>query len=76
MYSDFSLTEIFKAIEKGEITVGLFMDFSKAIDIVDHNISLSKLEFYGIYDALLVIGYTLIWMIESSMCVIMIQIWN
>ena len=40
MYSDFSLTEkLVAAIEKGEITVGLFMDFSKAIDIVDHNIS-------------------------------------
>ena len=42
------IEKLVSAIEKGGIAVGLFMDFSKAFDIVDHTILFSKLECYGI----------------------------
>ena len=36
------------AIDNKQITCGLFLDFSKAFDTVNHNILLSKLHTYGI----------------------------
>ena len=39
--------KVIQAIEKGEYAVGVFRDFSKAFDTVDHDILLDKLDHYG-----------------------------
>ena len=43
-----SLDQIISALERGEHTIGVFLDFSKAFDTVNHRILLEKLSFYGI----------------------------
>ena len=42
--------EIINALDSGEIAVGVFLDFSKAFDTVNHKVLLSKLHHYGIRD--------------------------
>ena len=50
--TSYALTQLYDkiscAIDNKEITVGVFIDLSKAFDIVDHNILLEKLEHHGI----------------------------
>lgn len=40
--------EVLHSLENGEIPAGLFVDFSRAFDCVQHDILLAKLERYGI----------------------------
>ena len=42
------MDEISKSLERGEYVVGVFLDFSKAFDTVNHDILLQKLYHYGI----------------------------
>ena len=42
------LDNITKALENGEYAVGIFLDFQKAFDTVDHTILLDKMVTYGI----------------------------
>ena len=42
------IDKITKSLENGEYVIGVFLDFSKAFDTVDHSILLTKLDNYGI----------------------------
>ena len=41
--------KIFSAIDSNEVTVGIFIDLSKAFDTLNHQILLDKLQHYGIH---------------------------
>ena len=40
--------KVTQAIEKKEFTLSVFIDLSKAFDMIDHSILLHKLRYYGI----------------------------
>ena len=42
------LDKISEALDRGECVMGVFLDFSKAFDTVDHSILLRKMQKYGI----------------------------
>ena len=47
------INKISSAIDRREITAGVFLDLSKAFDTLDHEILFAKLEHYGIRDVAL-----------------------
>ena len=42
------MDKLVKALEKGEVGIGKFIDFRKAFDTVDHTLLLDKMLYYGI----------------------------
>ena len=42
------MDKVIESLDNGEYVVGIFLDFSKAFDTVDHCILLKKLDFYGV----------------------------
>ena len=41
---------ITKELDRGKLTLGIFLDLSKVFDILNHNILLKRLKHYGIKD--------------------------
>ena len=42
------MDKVIESLDNGKYVVGIFLDFSKAFDTVDHFMLLKKLDFYGV----------------------------
>ena len=58
--------KVIQAIEKGEYAIGVFLDFAKVFDTVDHDILLDKLDHYGFRGCALS-WFKVTWVVEHNM---------
>ena len=42
------INDVIKSIDKGMVNIGIFIDFKKAFDTINHTILFKKLEHYGV----------------------------
>ena len=61
---------LIKSLENGEYVLGVFLDFPKAFDTVDHSILLSKMYHYGIRGEP-INGPKVTWQTDNNMLLIM-----
>ena len=60
------IDKIISAMDKKEHVIGLFLDFAKAFDTVNHDILLRKLDHYGIRNSAPVVSKLFIWKTTNS----------
>ena len=63
--------KISNALDNKRVTLGLFIDLSKAVDRVNNEILLDKLEHYGVLGIALQ-WFKVIFLVENSLCNIMV----
>ena len=63
---------ISRSIDNGEYTLGVFLDFSKSFDCLNHQILFNKLEHYGVRNEAL-LWFKSYLLIAISMCLMMVQ---
>ena len=63
--------KISNALDNKRVTLGLFIDLSKAFDTVNHESLLDKLEHYGVR-LLLYNGLKVTFLVENNLCNIMV----
>ena len=66
--------DVSEASDNDKLTLGVFMDLSKAFDTIDHNILLDKLYHYGFHGIFLMHGFQIIFRIEENMLTVIIQL--
>ena len=60
------LNEVLLKVEKGNICGAVYLDLTKAFDIVDHEILMSKLSSVGVSPPVLCSGFLPTWLIKNS----------
>ncbi len=64
------IDKIVTSMDKGEYTLGVFLDFSKAFDTINHDILFTKLECYGIR------GLANDWIRSYVSNMLVLMVWN
>ena len=69
------IENLLTALDNGNCAVGIFLDFQKAFDTVDHNILLDKLHWYGIRGTAHEWFYLFLWIYPKHLTVYRTDYW-